>query len=399
MIIFKYSAINKNGSRCKGKVEADSIRVARELVRARGLTLLNIRKVNAINWYGRIKKTINKRELLVLTRQLAILTSASIPVDEALLALSQQTERKSVSITLEKIRNNIISGYSLSDSLESFPRDFNVLYRALIKSGESSGKLDLILKRLADNIEKSHLKKNKFIQALVYPVILILVSFAVISVLLTAVIPEVIEQFVFMKQNLPMSTRVLMSVSDFMNSYFSLLIMSTIIILIINYLGMRKLKYKSYVHGKLLNVVVIGKVIKKIHASRYIRMLAILCSSGIPLMQSMKIGLTVLTNESIKLEMKQGVSLVEKGASLSAALSHTNIFPPLARHMIYSGEKSGDLNVMLEKTADIIDEEFERVIEISMSIFEPALIIIMASLILFIVLSVLQPILLLNNMA
>ncbi|WP_265317973.1 type II secretion system F family protein [Yersinia ruckeri] len=334
---------------------------------------------------------------MTFTRQLATLISSSIAIDEALDTIANQTDNKSVLNIIFKIKEKITSGHSLSESIMLFPRAFNILYHSMITAGETSGHLGVTLHRLADNIEETQRVKNKLVQSLIYPCALLLVPIGVISILLSVVVPKVLEQFIYMGQELPFSTRLLLSISDFIKNYGLLLLFSILLTFIFSVFCFKNKEVKIKMHKLILSLPIIGGVISGVNSARYARTLSTLNSSGVPLLQSMIISLSVLTNNHLKYKVECATELVSEGRSLSFALAQVDIFSPLTRHMISAGEKSGELNAMLEKTAEIQEEELIQLISVVINIIEPTVIVIMASFVFFIVLSILQPILLLNN--
>ncbi|AJI96280.1 type II secretion system (T2SS), F family protein [Yersinia ruckeri] len=393
MATFRYRALTKEGKKYNGMIKAENIVNARREIRVMNLILLNIYMVKK----NKHNKKISKSELITFTRQLATLISSSIAIDEALDTIANQTDNKSVLNIIFKIKEKITSGHSLSESIMLFPRAFNILYHSMITAGETSGHLGVTLHRLADNIEETQRVKNKLVQSLIYPCALLLVSIGVISILLSVVVPKVLEQFIYMGQELPFSTRLLLSISDFIKNYGLLLLFSILLILIFSVFCFKNKEVKIKMHKLILSLPIIGGVISGVNSARYARTLSTLNSSGVPLLQSMIISLSVLTNNYLKYKVECATELVSEGRSLSFALAQVDIFSPLTRHMISAGEKSGELNAMLEKTAEIQEEEFIQLISVVINIIEPAVIVIMASFVFFIVLSILQPILLLNN--
>ncbi|MCW6567414.1 type II secretion system F family protein [Yersinia ruckeri] len=393
MATFRYRALTKEGKKYNGMIKAENIVNARREIRVMNLILLNIYMVKK----NKHNKRISKSELITFTRQLATLISSSIAIDEALDTIANQTDNKSVLNIIFKIKEKITSGHSLSESIMLFPRAFNILYHSMITAGETSGHLGVTLHRLADNIEETQRVKNKLVQSLIYPCALLLVSIGVISILLSVVVPKVLEQFIYMGQELPFSTRLLLSISDFIKNYGLLLLFSILLILIFSVFCFKNKEVKIKMHKLILSLPIIGGVISGVNSARYARTLSTLNSSGVPLLQSMIISLSVLTNNYLKYKVECATELVSEGRSLSFALAQVDIFSPLTRHMISAGEKSGELNAMLEKTAEIQEEEFIQLISVVINIIEPAVIVIMASFVFFIVLSILQPILLLNN--
>ena len=403
MSAFAYQALDAKGRRKEGMIEADSARQARQALRDQGLTPLALteaveqvrQQTQGRNW---LQPRISTSELALLTRQLATLVAAALPIEEALKAVAQQTEKAKLSTLIAAVRTKVLEGHSLADGLSAFPSIFDQLYRAMVAAGEKSGHLDTVLDRLADYTEQRQQMKSKLLQAMIYPIILTLVAISVIAILLATVVPKVVEQFIHMKQQLPFSTRFLMAASDLVRDYGLWFLLLTAIGLICWGSWVKKPLNRRHYHAMLLRLPVIGRVSRGLNTARFARTLSILNSSAVPLLDGMRISGEVLSNDEAKIRVAEAAERVREGASLRASLEQTKLFPPMMLHMIASGERSGELDNMLERAADNQDREFESQVNIALSIFEPALVVSMAVIVLFIVLAILQPILQLNNM-
>ena len=403
MSAFAYQALDAKGRRKEGMIEADSARQARQVLREQGLTPLALteaveqvrQQTQGRNW---LQPRISTSELALLTRQLATLVAAALPIEEALKAVAQQTEKAKLSTLIAAVRTKVLEGHSLADGLSAFPSIFDRLYRAMVAAGEKSGHLDTVLDRLADYTEQRQQMKSKLLQAMIYPIILTLVAISVIAILLATVVPKVVEQFIHMKQQLPFSTRFLMAASDLVRDYGLWFLLLTAIGLICWGSWVKKPLNRRHYHAMLLRLPVIGRVSRGLNTARFARTLSILNSSAVPLLDGMRISGEVLSNDEAKIRVAEAAERVREGGSLRASLEQTKLFPPMMLHMIASGERSGELDNMLERAADNQNREFESQVNIALSIFEPALVVSMAVIVLFIVLAILQPILQLNNM-
>jgi general secretion pathway protein F len=403
MSAFAYQALDAKGRRKEGMIEADSARQARQALREQGLTPLALteaveqvrQQTQSRNW---LQPRISTSELALLTRQLATLVAAALPIEEALKAVAQQTEKAKLSTLIAAVRTKVLEGHSLADGLSAFPSIFDRLYRAMVAAGEKSGHLDTVLDRLADYTEQRQQMKSKLLQAMIYPIILTLVAISVIAILLATVVPKVVEQFIHMKQQLPFSTRFLMAASDLVRDYGLWFLLLTAIGLVSWGSWVKKPLNRRHYHAMLLRLPVIGRVSRGLNTARFARTLSILSSSAVPLLDGMRISGEVLSNDEAKIRVAEAAERVREGGSLRASLEQTKLFPPMMLHMIASGERSGELDNMLERAADNQDREFESQVNIALSIFEPALVVSMAVIVLFIVLAILQPILQLNNM-
>lgn len=400
MPVYEYTAKNNKGIKIKGSVEAENVLAARQVIYQKKLFLLNIKikRTSRFAQWMTFLNTINNRDLILITRQMSILVNAAIPLDEVLALIENQSTKRKVDSVIHKIRERILEGHSLSDSLSQFPAIFNSLYRSMIAAGELSGHLGLVLSNLADHIEQARKVKSKITQTLIYPAILVSVSIGVIAILLTLIIPNIIEQFVSYDKVLPLSTRVLMVTSHWIENN----ILSIIMILVIfsfSLYGVSKIrKVNVVIEFFYLKLPIFGSLIFKLNISRYMRMMEILSSNGVSLIRAMDISTSVVTNLYIKQRLDDAVILVSEGDSLSSSLSNSRIFSPMTIHMIASGERSGKLDDILKKITDIQEQEIIEEINVFVILLEPVIMISMASFIFFIVLAIFQPILEMNNL-
>ncbi|MCL1147806.1 type II secretion system inner membrane protein GspF [Shewanella marinintestina] len=404
MPAFEYKALDKTGKQQKGVVEADTARHARTQLREQRLMPLEITPVVEKESKAKssglsfLKRGISTAELALITRQIATLVAAGLPVEEALKAVGQQCEKDRLASMVMAVRSRVVEGYSLADSMAEFPHIFDELYRAMVASGEKSGHLEVVLNRLADYTERRQQLKSKMTQAMIYPIVLTVVAIGVIAILLAAVVPQVVGQFEHMGQELPWTTELLIASSDFIRDY-GLIVLGVIVGLF--FMAKRLLvspKNRMKYDSMLLRLPVISKVSKSLNTARFARTLSILTASSVPLLDAMRIASDVLVNVRVKAAVEDATLRVREGTSLGAALANTKLFPPMMLYMITSGEKSGQLEQMLERAADNQDREFESNVTIALGVFEPMLVVSMAAVVLFIVLAILQPILALNNM-
>ncbi|MBB1268781.1 type II secretion system inner membrane protein GspF [Shewanella sp. SR44-3] len=404
MAAFEYKALDKQGKQHKGVIEADTARHARSQLREQQLMPLELSQVNekeskaGKQGFSLFKRGIPVADLALITRQIATLVAAGLPIEEALKAVGQQSEKDRLGSMIMAVRSRVVEGYSLADSLAEFPHIFDDLYRAMVASGEKSGHLEVVLNRLADYTERRQQLKSKLTQAMIYPVVLTMVAIGVIGVLLAAVVPKVVGQFEHMGQELPGTTQFLILASDFVQSY-GLLVIGLIFLLAV---GLQRLltlpAYRMQWDTMLLGTPVVGKVSKGLNTARFARTLSILSASSVPLLEGMRIASEVLQNVKVRAAVDDATARVREGTSLGAALTQTKLFPAMMLYMIASGEKSGQLENMLERAADNQDREFEANVNIALGVFEPMLVVSMAAVVLFIVMAILQPILELNNL-
>lgn len=404
MAAFDYQAVDSRGKNKKGVIEGDTPRQVRNLLREQGLMPIEVTpslqktKQEAKSAGFRRAKKISATELALVTRQLATLVESGLPLEESLMAVAEQCEKNSMKSMIMAVRTKVTEGYGLAESMGEFPHVFNHLYRAMVAAGEKSGHLDKVLDRLADYTEQRQYMRSQLIQALVYPVIMTVVAIGVIAILLTAVVPKIVGQFEHMGENLPATTQFLIASSDFLRDYGLFIVIIIAALMMAFTRIMKKPACRLSFHRRLISIPGIGKVVKGLNTARFARTLSILTASAVPLLESMRIAGEVLDNLYMKQRVKESADKVREGSSLRVSLEQTKLFPPMMLHMIASGEKSGQLEHMLGRAADNQDREFEALVNISLKAFEPALMVSMACVVLFIVMAILQPILQLNTL-
>jgi general secretion pathway protein F len=403
MAAYAYQAMDKSGKNKNGVLEGDNPRQIRQQLREQGLIPMQVDQVaekerKSQAGFTLFKNTISAADLSLLTRQLSTLVEASLPIEEALLAVAEQCEKPRQKNMMMAVRSKVVEGYTLADAMAEFPHVFDDLFRAMVAAGEKSGHLDTVLNRLADYTEKRQQTKSQITQAMVYPSIMMFFAFAIVILLLTVVVPKIVGQFQNMGQDLPTITQILIDVSDFLQAYgLAVAIVLVILIVIVNRALQKPVMKKRY-HKFILGLPFIGKLSKGLNTARFARTLSILTSSAVPLLESMRIASEVLENLQIRAAVNTAAGFVKEGSSLRASLEQTKMFPPMMMHMIASGERSGELQQMLGRAADNQDRQFESLVGVSLKVFEPILIVTMATVVLFIVLAILQPIMALNSM-
>lgn len=404
MAAYEFKAIDKKGKQTKGIQEADTPRQVRQILRERGLTPIEVsasaEKVKSGSKKGgfSFQRKISTPELALITRQLSTLVASSMPIEESLKAVGEQTDKPKLKSMVLAVRGRVLEGYTLADSMREFPHIFDDLFCAMVAAGEKSGHLEKVLDRLADYTEQRQQMRSKMMQALIYPLMLTLVAVGVVSILLTSVVPQVVSQFEHMGQDLPGSTQFLIASSDFLRD-FGLYIL---LFFVFGFIGLKQYlrndKNQLKFDRVLLSVPVVGKVSKELNTARFARTLSILNASAVPLLEGMQIAGEVLSNLFAREKVGEATDFVREGTSLGAALTNTKLFPPMMLHMIASGERSGELDEMLERAADNQDKQFSAQVNVALGVFEPALVVTMAGVVLFIVAAILQPMLALNNM-
>ncbi len=387
---YRYRAMTQDGQKLQGIIDANDERQARLRLREEGLFLLDIRPQKSSGVKTR-RPRISHSELTLFTRQLATLSAAALPLEESLAVIGQQSSNKRLGDVLNQVRSAILEGHPLSALFDS-------LYRTLVKAGEKSGLLAPVLEKLADYNENRQKIRSKLIQSLIYPCMLTTVAIGVVIILLTAVVPKITEQFMHMKQQLPLSTRILLGLSDTLQRTGPTLLATVFIVAVGFWLWLKRGNNRHRFHAMLLRVALIGPLICAINSARYLRTLSILQSSGVPLLDGMNLSTESLNNLEIRQRLANAAENVRQGNSIHLSLEQTAIFPPMMLYMVASGEKSGQLGTLMVRAADNQETLQQNRIALTLSIFEPALIITMALIVLFIVVSVLQPLLQLNSM-
>ena len=404
MAAFAYKAINAKGKNTSGVLEGDNARQIRQQLREKGLVPMEVEQVaekssgSSSSGFQLFKPRISASDLALLTRQLATLIESALPIEEALLAVAEQSEKTRQKNMMMAVRSKVVEGHTLADALAEFPSVFDDLFRAMVAAGEKSGHLDTVLNRLADYTERRQQTRSQIIQALIYPAIMMFFAMMIVVVLLTVVVPKIVGQFDHMGQDLPTITTVLISVSEWMQQYGLYLLVAIMLLIVLFQRLVQQPAIKLRYHRFMLKLPLVGKVARGLNTARFARTLSILTASAVPLLESMRISTDVLQNVYIKKRISEAAVNVKEGSSLRAALDNTKIFPPMMMHMIASGERSGELQQMLSRSADNQDREFEALIGVSLKVFEPVLIVSMAAVVLFIVMAIIQPILALNNM-
>ncbi|MEK6805655.1 MAG: type II secretion system inner membrane protein GspF [Pseudomonadota bacterium] len=403
MPAYEFVALNAKGKQEKGLIEGDSPRGVRSQLRDRGLSPLEVHEVADRRGSGRPvsifdRGGISSTELSLFTRQLATLARSGLPLDEALTAVSQQSESRRVQRVTLGVRAAVTEGSSLARALAQFPGVFPPMFRATIEAGEQSGKLDGVLERLADYVEKRQAMQSKIMLAAFYPAILTLVAIGVVSLLLTYVVPKVVDVFADLKAELPPLTRGLIAISDFLNQYGIALLVALAVGGFFFARAMRSDTFARGVHRWQLGLPLIGRLTRGANTGRFTRTLGILFGSGVPILDAMRIGTQVVSNLPMRDAIEVAAQRVREGAAVSKALGESKLFPPITLHLMASGESSGRLDEMLDRAADNQEREVETLIAALMGVFEPLLILTMGGVVLMIVLAILLPIFDLNTL-
>ncbi len=402
MAAFEYKALDAKGKTVKGVIEAETARSARQLLREKALVPVLIEETKAKEKRAQssglsFQRGISTNELSLLTRQLSTLVTATMPLEECLKAVAEQTEKPRLKNMLTSVRSRVVEGYTLSDSLADYPYVFDQLFRAMVAAGEKSGHLGPVLERLADYVENRQAIKSKLTQAMVYPTVLTVAAVAIVSFLLATVVPDIVGQFISTGAELPGMTKVLLAASDFVTNWGALVVAVIVVGIVIFKAMLKNDKYRLAWDRKILSMPIVGNVARGLNTSRFARTLAICTSSAIPLLDGMKVASEVMTNTFVKAKVIEASDRVREGTSLRVALDNIKLFPPMMLHMIASGERSGELESMLTRAAENQDRDFESQVNIALGVFSPLLVVVMAGIVLFIVVATLMPIIQLNT--
>ena len=402
MPAYEFTALDARGRQQKGLLEGDTPRQVRGMLRDRGLAPLTVQEVAesqaAKGSLFQRRAGWSHTELTLFTRQLATLARSGLPLDEALAAVAQQSERKNVKRVTLGVRSGVIEGRTLAQALGDFPSVFPALFRATIEAGESSGKLDGVLERLADYVERRQALQQKLMLAAIYPTILTVAAIAVVTALMTYVVPKVVAVFADLDAKLPLLTRGLIATSDFLREYgLGLLVLLAAGLLAFAY-AMRSDDFRRRVHHLMLRLPLMGRLTRGNNTARFTRTLGILFGSGVPILDAMRIGTQVVDNLPMREAIEAATLRVREGASVNKSLAESGLFPPITVHMIASGEASGRLDEMLDRAAEQQEREVETLVAAMMGLLEPLLIVTMGIIVFVIVMAILLPIFDLNQL-
>jgi general secretion pathway protein F len=403
MSAFEYVALDNSGKEKKGVLEGDTARQVRQQLRDKGWTPIEVQETaerQSSGRKGRIKfhRGVSATDLSLLTRQLATLVRSGLPLEESLQAVSQQTEKARLKSMLLAVRSRVMEGHTLATGLGDFPHVFPELYRTTVSAGEQSGHLEVVLERLADYTESRQQMQQKIQLALFYPALLTLVAVGVVIGLMTYVVPQVVQVFENIGQELPWLTRTLIAMSDFMRNYGFLMLFVLAVAGGLTAWILSKEGPKRRFHAMLLRLPLIGRLERGINTGRFARTLSIVTASGVPVLEGLRIASEVLSNLPMREAVDEVTRKVREGASIHAALEKSGYFPPMTVHLIASGEASGKLEEMLERAAINQEREIETLVSAVMGLFEPILILVMGAVVLIIVLAILLPIFNLNQL-
>jgi len=403
---FEYAAVDAAGRERKGVIEGDTPRHVRQLLREQSLLPVSVKEIEEEKQQAGAKRSMGLRlqrglsaaDLALVTRQLATLVKSALPLEESLLAVSQQTDKPKVRSIMLGVRSKVMEGHTLADSMADFPSSFPELYRATVAASEQSGHLDAVLERLADYTEMRQELRSRTLSAMLYPILLFAVCLAIVVFLLVSVVPKVVEVFRTSEAQLPVLTQMLISGSDFMRAYGIYLAIAAGIGIFLFTRWLRVESNRRRWHAFLLRLPLIGKVVRGSNTARFARTLSTLTASAVPVLDALRIAGEVVTNLPMKAAVADAAIKVREGGAIGRSLGSSRVFAPMMIHLISSGESSGELDVMLERAAKHQERELDAILQAVTGLLGPLMILLMGGLVLLIVLAMLLPIFELNQL-
>lgn len=399
MEAFQYQALDADGRTVSGVVQADTARQARIQLRAQGLLPSVITQVRASERASQPwARGLSSAELSLLTRQLATLLESGLTMEQSLNALIEEAAQTLTREVLGGVKTEVIAGSSLAGALGVYEKSFPDFYRALVHGGEESGALPTVLQHLADYLDSRQALKQKTSLALIYPILVTVVAVMIVTGLLVYVVPQVVQVFQQSRQNLPLLTRALIGLSDFLRSAWPYIVVLVFGTAVLARMALRRDGIRYRWHALLLRLPGLGSLIRGVNTSRFASTLAILVGGGVPLLKALQSGARVMSNVVMRETVASAIERVREGSSLARALGETKVFPPLLVHLVASGEVSGQLEQMLDRAAHLETQTLERRLAVFLTVLEPAMILVMGGIVLMIVLAILLPIIEINQL-
>jgi general secretion pathway protein F len=399
---FEYTALDASGKERRGVLEGDTVRHIRGQLREQQLLPVTVTEIVQREKAGRkrfsIGTGVSTTDLSLLTRQIATLARAGLPLEETLLAVSQQSEKERVQSVLLGVRAKVMEGHTLADALGEFPRVFPEIYRATVAAGEQAGHLDEILERLADYTENREVIRQKVLGAMLYPVALTVMCFGIISLLLVYVVPKVVDVFDSYRAQLPIATRVLIFLSEFARNYGIWVLIGIVALGIFVARQLKRPAVRSRFDAMQLRIPIIGRVVRGFNTARFTRTLSILAGSSVPVLEALRIAGEVVTNLPMREAVATATARVREGAPIGRSLAASRLFPPMSIHLISSGESSGQLDSMLERAAQNQERELDGLLTALVGLLGPLLIVTMGVFVIGIVFAMLLPIFQMNSL-
>ncbi len=402
MAAFEYKALDAQGRQRKGVIEADSARHARSILRDQELLPTSVgatsQRKNKRSTLAGVRRSLRGLDQVLFTRQLATLVASSMPLEEALAAVAEQSEKQHAKALIMDIRSKVLEGFTLANSMSEHPSSFSDLYCATVAAGEQSGFLDRVLENLADYQERQFAATRNVEMAMFYPIALVIMSFMIVTGLMVYVVPDMVNVIVDSGQQLPWFTEILIAATAFLGQFWWLLaLLVAATVLGIKWL-LRQPKLRIRWDQSTFQIPLMGRIVRSANAARYANTLSILSRSGVPLVDAMHICSDVVANTWLRRELRAATQSVSEGMSLKQSLGKIGQLPPMMLHMVAAGEQSGELDEMLARVADFQQNELERVVSTLVKLFEPIMLIFMGAIVLFIVMAIMLPILSMNQL-
>lgn len=408
---FAWQAIDGRGKVRQGVRESESARQLRQRLRAEGLTPLSVDEVEdsratratrtragGRRLGGGVDRKLRPADLALVTRQLATLLRSRLPLDEALRVVAQQSERSAQRNLVTAVRSGVAEGMSLADAMRRFPKAFPEYYAATVSAGEQSGRLEVVLERLADYAENASAARQKVMLSLLYPALVTLVAIAVVIGLVTYVVPEVVKVFERMDQELPVLTRALIGLSDFLRDYAWVLVGAVTLMVVSFRWAYGRPGSRKGIQRQFLHLPLVGRLLRELNVARFARTFGILLGSSVSATEALKVSANVLTNLPIRDALLSAADRVREGAAIGSSLYNTGFFPPLMLNMIASGEASGQLVDMLDRAAESQERQLLHTVAALVGLMEPLMILLMGGLVLVIVIAIMLPIFNINQL-
>ncbi|MFT4978658.1 MAG: general secretion pathway protein F [Myxococcota bacterium] len=410
MAAFAYQGFDRAGKATKGVIDAETVKAARTKLRQQGVFPSNISEQKAgkvtsgsgINFeidFGKVFQRVSPNDLADMTGQLATLVSAGIPLVEAFNALVDQTENPTLKLVLVEIREQLNQGDPLHKAMRQHPKVFSTLFVNMVAAGEQSGALDTVLRRLTEYTEAVVKMRSELIGALTYPALMGLISLGVVSGLFLGVIPRIRKIFDSFGATLPLITQVMLGISDFVQSYWWVIILAGIASALWFRRWVKTKKGRRRWDRFMLTAPILGRINRLVEVSRFCRTFSTLLASGVPIITAINITESVIGNTIIKEAVSAASKNISEGESIARPLRESGEFPPLVTHMIAIGEKTGDLEPMLQKVADSYDTRVENTLKGLTATLEPIMIVTLGGIVMVVALSILIPMLNMSSIA
>lgn len=395
MALYSYEAFTKEGKKVKGTIDASSITAVREQLARQTLYPISIALATEearMSFFQRLfQRGVSLKDKILFTKQLAVLLKAGVPLLQALELLIEQFKGRLHSVLIT-VKDDVKGGVSLADALQKYPRIFDTIYVQLVRAGEASGKLDEILIRLTEYLERRETIKRRIRSAMQYPIIQLVIALGVVIILLTVVVPQLQGLFEAQGENLPLSTKIMMAASQIIKKYF-LIVIAVVAALVGGFLYWKRTPSGSYIYDKIKLKIPIVKYVAKTNAVvQFCYTLGILIESGVNLAESLDIVVKIIDNRILAATLNEARDKIIKQGKIAQYLKQTNIFPPVAIHLIRTGEETGQLGSMLLTIARNYEVELTELIDTATGLISPIMLVVMAVVVGFIIMAIAGPI-------